>query len=398
MKQRHFFALALLWLCCAALMAQHPLRRVQLIPDVEMNEVQVLLTVHVEKAGKYDVELVRSAYADEEGEEVRFAERHTLGRGENQLEMLIDMGENPHLWSEFHPDLYTLTATLRGKGVTDQVRHTFAMRSIASDDTRLFVNGNPVFLRSVHDGCCYPDLSADSLAAWRQFFARLRQCGLNHYRFHLHAPTEAAFVAADEVGVYLSAAPSVSDPESTLSDPALHLPPSMLDAPDSICAWSLDCCKEGLERALRTQRGGYQFCALSDTAVAASPQNALQTLSDTLRALNAPVLPLAAVEACDSDTLRIALYISNYTEEDHHHPLSWHLYSIGTDGRPTDALDTHGALDYIDAWQGCVTRVGEIHVPLALSHHAALPRMKLYMWTGEYVNNETIDAEVQNNE
>lgn len=177
----------------------------QLYPDVEMNEVRVKLTIVAEKAGKYDISIERSVYENELGEDVRLTKKLALQRGENQVELLMDMGENPHLWSEFHPDLYTMTATLKGKSFTDQTSRTFGMRHFSTEGTQFVINGNRTFLRGTHDGCVFPltGYCPADVATWKRLFAIAKQYGINHYRFHSYTPTEAAFTAADELGIYL---------------------------------------------------------------------------------------------------------------------------------------------------------------------------------------------------
>ena len=39
--------------------------------------------------------------------------------------------------------------------------------------------------------------------SWEKVFLTAKDYGINHYRFHTCCPPEAAFVAADEVGMYL---------------------------------------------------------------------------------------------------------------------------------------------------------------------------------------------------
>ena len=68
-----------------------------------------------------------------------------------------------------------------------------------------YANGHPVFLRGKHDACVWPltgHVPMD-LKSWRQYLARCQDFGINHVRFHSWCPPEAAFVAADEMGIYL---------------------------------------------------------------------------------------------------------------------------------------------------------------------------------------------------
>ena len=50
---------------------------------------------------------------------------------------------------------------------------------------------------------------AMEVGAWRRIFSIYKENGLNHVRFHSWCPPEAAFVAADELGIYVQAEASV---------------------------------------------------------------------------------------------------------------------------------------------------------------------------------------------
>lgn len=177
----------------------------QVYPNVSMNEAQVKISLRIKKAGKYNIQLERSVFDDEDADNAIMNVAEKLAPGETTLSLTMDMGENPHLWSEFHPDLYTMTVSVTGKGTSDKLVTTFGMREFSVEGTQFAINGNKTFLRGTHDACVFP-LSAYSptnVNEWRRLFTIAKQYGINHYRFHSYTPTEAAFIAADEIGVYL---------------------------------------------------------------------------------------------------------------------------------------------------------------------------------------------------
>ena len=65
--------------------------------------------------------------------------------------------------------------------------------------------GHPVFLRGKHDACVFPLTGHAPMdkASWINYFQRCKDYGINHVRFHSWCPPEAAFAAADELGIYL---------------------------------------------------------------------------------------------------------------------------------------------------------------------------------------------------
>lgn len=181
------------------------INNVQLYPDAEMNEVKVSMKVFSAKGGKYEILLNRNTHCQESEAECSMSEAFTLQKGMNDVEMLMDMGENPSLWSEFHPNLYTMAIALKGKDSSDKLVKTFGMRTFKTEGTQFVINGNKTFLRGTHDACVFP-LTAYCPAdvnEWRRTFMIAKNYGINHYRFHSYTPTEAAFQAADELGIYL---------------------------------------------------------------------------------------------------------------------------------------------------------------------------------------------------
>ena len=66
-------------------------------------------------------------------------------------------------------------------------------------------DGHPVFLRGKHDACVFPLTGHTPMdkASWVHYFQRCKDYGINHVRFHSWCPPEAAFAAADELGIYL---------------------------------------------------------------------------------------------------------------------------------------------------------------------------------------------------
>ena len=72
-------------------------------------------------------------------------------------------------------------------------------------DGRFEAGGMPVFLRGKHDACVFPLTGHTPMdkASWINYFRRCKEYGINHVRFHSWCPPEAAFAAADELGIYL---------------------------------------------------------------------------------------------------------------------------------------------------------------------------------------------------
>ncbi len=108
-------------------------------------------------------------------------------------------------WDEFLPNLYDATITVQAGQSRDQWHLKMGFCSVASDGTFVTVNGRPTYLRGNLDNCHFPLTGHPPMdkAGWRRVWDIYRQFGLNRVRFHSWCPPEAAFSAADEVGLYL---------------------------------------------------------------------------------------------------------------------------------------------------------------------------------------------------
>lgn len=125
--------------------------------------------------------------------------------GSAETEILLPMGEDMLLWDEFDPALYKLTAELTAGKKTDIKEVQFGMRRFEIKGKWFYVNGRKTMLRGTVENCCfpltgYPPMDVES---WERVFRICRNYGLNHIRFHSYCPPEAAFQAADLVGLYL---------------------------------------------------------------------------------------------------------------------------------------------------------------------------------------------------
>ena len=105
------------------------------------------------------------------------------------------------LWDEFHPNLYLLTI----RAGDDVYETTIGLRQISIRDRQFYINNRPLFLRGTVENCCFPltGYPPTDEEEWLYIFRRCKEWGLNHVRFHSYCPPDAAFCAADRVGIYL---------------------------------------------------------------------------------------------------------------------------------------------------------------------------------------------------
>lgn len=109
--------------------------------------------------------------------------------------------KNAQPWSEDNPRLYTVKVKYDGV----RVPVTFGFRTVATEGRNILLNGKPIHLRGTVENCCFPETGfpPTDVESWERIFAKCKEYGLNHMRFHSFCPPEAAFTAADRLGFYL---------------------------------------------------------------------------------------------------------------------------------------------------------------------------------------------------
>lgn len=119
----------------------------------------------------------------------------------NEAQYELPLGRDTCRWSEFNPKVYSRKVDYQGV----PVEVTFGIRDIRIDGRQFYLNDQPIWLRGTLENCCFPETgyAPMDVASWQRVFEKCREYGLNHVRFHSWCPPEAAFVAADKVGIYL---------------------------------------------------------------------------------------------------------------------------------------------------------------------------------------------------
>ena len=155
-----------------------------------------------------------------------------------EVQTTLSLGQHALLWDEFTPALYRLYAELTAQpadaaaepqdegetgeyaparelaqslpgdspaGFKDSRETVFGLRDIGTEGTRFTINGRTAFIRATVN-CAefpitgYPPTDVDS---WLHILQTCKDYGLNGMRFHSWCPPEAAFKAANRLGMYL---------------------------------------------------------------------------------------------------------------------------------------------------------------------------------------------------
>lgn len=109
---------------------------------------------------------------------------------------------NEAFWDEAHPEIHTISIDLDG----DVYETTFGLRDVRTVGRRLLINGRETFLRGKVDNLLYPKTgyTPTDVASWMTILGIAKEYGINHYRYHTACLPDAAFTAADLLGVYMA--------------------------------------------------------------------------------------------------------------------------------------------------------------------------------------------------
>ncbi|MGN0621495.1 MAG: sugar-binding domain-containing protein [Porcipelethomonas sp.] len=181
---------------------------VEFYDSVYIEDIQIYTDVKNKKARVSFIlrgadSAVVSAQAEAEGDICSVQSFGIKPDNTGRAEFVYDMGEEPLLWSEYTPCIYTMKITVDGSA--DMQTVSFGMRDFSADGMEFKINGHPVFLRGKHDGLVFPLTGAApaDVESWIGVFKTAKEYGINHYRFHTCCPPEAAFTAADMLGIYM---------------------------------------------------------------------------------------------------------------------------------------------------------------------------------------------------
>lgn len=128
----------------------------------------------------------------------------TVAKGGGTVEAQLKLTGAPR-WDEFTPQLLKLTAELKAEAARDRREVSFGLREFKTQRAQFVVNGRTTFLRGKHDGCVFPLTGHPPMdvAGWLSYLRVCQDYGINHIRFHTWTPPDAAFTAADQLGMYL---------------------------------------------------------------------------------------------------------------------------------------------------------------------------------------------------
>jgi hypothetical protein len=181
---------------------------IKVYPDIQKKVARII--VSIKNPGKSDfkgkLSFQAESFNSDHNRKLPLKNVTIVTNSDEQQVILNYKISKPQLWSEFNPALYRLSVCLRrpDKEVIDASTVDFGMREFRANGTRFEINGTPVFLRGTTECCIFPltGYPPSDTGSWEKVLKTVRDYGLNHVRFHSFCPPEAAFIAADKLGIY----------------------------------------------------------------------------------------------------------------------------------------------------------------------------------------------------
>ena len=185
------------------------IQSVRTFPNIQNNELKI--EIQLPKNGISQINL--------NYEIVSVQSQNQLIKGKQKIDVdnsglaffTVDTKNKLQKWSEFNPETYLLKLNFQENNSSDEFETEFGFYEVSQNGTHIMVNGNPVFLRGNLDCVHFPLTGYPScnVEDWERIFKIYKNYGLNHARFHSWCPPEAAFIAANRLGIYLQAEASI---------------------------------------------------------------------------------------------------------------------------------------------------------------------------------------------
>ncbi|MFY9153545.1 MAG: sugar-binding domain-containing protein [Prolixibacteraceae bacterium] len=178
----------------------------QVYPDVYAKKVEVKIEIgNPKRSDLLNVEFQLSKVLN--GQKTKLPSSKYTVNCDSVITLEYEMGDAMDLWDDYQQPIYELNAIISGDKFKDNKSARFGMRKFAAEGTRFSINGRKTFLRGKHDACVFPLTGHPPMdtEGWLKVFRIAKDYGINHYRFHSWCPPEAAFEAADHLGIFIQA-------------------------------------------------------------------------------------------------------------------------------------------------------------------------------------------------
>ena len=183
---------------------------VKTFPDITGDELRIEVSVN---SGSEEMTKITNEIISLSSGRIVLKSRYSYlaNPGENNFDLVLPLDGKLQKWSEFTPEVYILKTNIISKNQSDSFETEFGFYEVSHDGTNILINERPVFLRGNLDCVHFPinGYASCDIQDWERIFRIYKEYGLNHARFHSWCPPEAAFKAANRIGIYLQVEASI---------------------------------------------------------------------------------------------------------------------------------------------------------------------------------------------
>ena len=183
---------------------------IQVYPDIQDKSAKLVVTIRNETNKRVSGTLTMAAKSwntKQSHAPAKKIVKFVASEPETVIEVDYPMGDDVLLWDEFSPAMYRLNVSLNAaavnKAFSNEKAVAFGMREIGTKGTQFTINDRLTFLRGTLECCIFPltGYPPTNVEEWLRILRVAKAHGLNHIRFHSWCPPEAAFEAADRLGI-----------------------------------------------------------------------------------------------------------------------------------------------------------------------------------------------------
>lgn len=185
------------------------LREVQVYPDLANKSFRVRITpgrlATATRAGVVTVHAESFNHSGDVHRPAAVTAAVPVDGSTADVELVLPLGPGAKTWDEFSPALYKVTVALESAAGRDEREIEVGLREFKTRGTHFTINGRTTFLRGRHEAGAFPLTGHPPMdvAGWLAYLRICQEYGINHLRCHTWTPPEAAFIAANRLGIYL---------------------------------------------------------------------------------------------------------------------------------------------------------------------------------------------------
>ena len=175
----------------------------QIFPSAKRRTADIKGILHGAAAAEVQISAALCLYPGTDGIRFDIPEKLSLrANDEGAFSVSVPLPSNMPLWTMQQPAIIEMRFSLP---YGECISKFFGLRDFTANGDHFEVNGTPVMLRGKHDALVFPLTGAapTDIETWLRILQTAKDWGINHYRFHTCCPPDAAFEAADILGIIM---------------------------------------------------------------------------------------------------------------------------------------------------------------------------------------------------